>query len=279
MELLFHRNENANNEMVSKILLGLAAFILVIWLFCLLGIFDFNVKAATLFSGISVVALGIPIILIYIFHMNQSFMKYILISILSLIIGLCYCVFTFQMMIMFLIPSLVSMMYMNKKLLYFSGIFNIFVVTGVHIETHFYVLQPWLEPFTSMKDIIRFGVVPRLMQLGLCFCLLVIIMNRMLSYMEQLNKINLGRQPDSSSDQQAFHACLEKLTEREREVFLQMLLGKTNIQIAETLCLSIGTVKNYVSSIYDKTGMRERNYLILKFGHLAINYDQSNYRL
>ena len=37
-----------------------------------------------------------------------------------------------------------------------------------------------------------------------------------------------------------------------------------------------GTVKNYVSSVYDKIGIKERNYLILKFGHIIADYDQSN---
>ncbi len=39
-----------------------------------------------------------------------------------------------------------------------------------------------------------------------------------------------------------------------------------------------GTVKNYVSSVYDKIGIKERNYLILKFGHIIADYDQSNER-
>lgn len=44
--------------------------------------------------------------------------------------------------------------------------------------------------------------------------------------------------------------------------------GYTNTQIAAKLCLSVGTVKNYVSSIYDKTGNRERTDIIW-YGSLA----------
>jgi DNA-binding NarL/FixJ family response regulator len=48
------------------------------------------------------------------------------------------------------------------------------------------------------------------------------------------------------------------LTARELEVLIQMTQGRTNEQIAERLALSGGTVKNYVSSIYFKLGVRSR---------------------
>lgn len=286
MEHLFYRNETETNEIVSKIFIGLAVFIVVVSIFCWFGIFDFNKKAATFFGGVSVVALNIPVLLIAVFHMNGAYMKYILISILSLLMGVGYCIFTFQMLIIFLVPTLVAMLYMNKKLLYFAGVLNFVVIVGAHIVTIFYVLQPWLEPFSGVENIIRFGIVPRIMQLGVCFGILVILMNRILSYMEQLKNINHERIFSVSADitgsdpeKHEYDSYVEKLTEREKDVFVHMLLGETNMQIADALCLSVGTVKNYVSSIYDKVGTRERTYLILKFGRFAVHYDQSNHTL
>jgi DNA-binding NarL/FixJ family response regulator len=37
--------------------------------------------------------------------------------------------------------------------------------------------------------------------------------------------------------------------------------GATNREIAERLCLSDGTVKNYVSTLLGKTGLRDRTRL------------------
>lgn len=286
MKHIFNRNENENNEIVSKIFMGLAGFIAVIWLFCLLGIFDYDRKIAALFSSVAIVVLSLPILLIYAFHIHWRLMKYILISILCLLMGLSYCLFTFQMIILFLLPSLVAMLYMDKKLLYFSGIANLIVVVGAHIITGFFVLQPWLEPFLGMERIVRFAIVPRVMQLGICFGILMVLMNRMLSYMEQLQMANndrisnvLSSDKGVDADRLEFDSYLGRLTEREKDVFVQLLLGKTNTQIADLLCLSIGTVKNYVSTIYDKLEIKERNYLILRFGRFAVEYDQSNHTL
>lgn len=53
------------------------------------------------------------------------------------------------------------------------------------------------------------------------------------------------------------------MTEREKEICTLMAEGLTNHQIAEKLYISEGTVKNYISSIYDKTGIHDRAKLIV----------------
>ncbi len=53
------------------------------------------------------------------------------------------------------------------------------------------------------------------------------------------------------------------MTEREKEICTLLAEGLTNRQIAETLYISEGTVKNYISSIYDKTGIHDRAKLIV----------------
>lgn len=53
------------------------------------------------------------------------------------------------------------------------------------------------------------------------------------------------------------------ITERESEVCSLLAKGYTNKQIADALYISEGTVKNYISSIYDKTGIHDRAKLIV----------------
>ncbi|MDP4177820.1 MAG: response regulator transcription factor [Bacillota bacterium] len=53
------------------------------------------------------------------------------------------------------------------------------------------------------------------------------------------------------------------LTEREMQIAMMIAQGFTNHQIASALYISDGTVKNYVSSIYSKTEMKDRLKLAL----------------
>jgi len=54
----------------------------------------------------------------------------------------------------------------------------------------------------------------------------------------------------------------EVLTRREREVLGLIAKGFTNREIADKLFLSIGTVKNYITLIYDKLGIKGRTKLM-----------------
>lgn len=59
------------------------------------------------------------------------------------------------------------------------------------------------------------------------------------------------------------HKNLELLTKREKEILSMVAEGYANKQIAELLFISEGTVKNYISSIYDKLGVHDRIKLAL----------------
>ena len=52
------------------------------------------------------------------------------------------------------------------------------------------------------------------------------------------------------------------LTSREAEVFNHIARGLTNEEIADKMCISLQTVKNYVSMIYQKTGIHKRVQLM-----------------
>ena len=51
---------------------------------------------------------------------------------------------------------------------------------------------------------------------------------------------------------------LQGLTDREREVLALMAEGRTNLEIAEALCISICTAKNHVHNLLDKLGVKNR---------------------
>ncbi len=56
---------------------------------------------------------------------------------------------------------------------------------------------------------------------------------------------------------------LSTLTKREQEICAMLAEGYTNHQIASFLYISEGTVKNYISSIYDKYDLHDRAALVV----------------
>ena len=79
------------------------------------------------------------------------------------------------------------------------------------------------------------------------------------------NENSTASSPDrSDSGKNNMESLLEKagLTEREKEIARLIAEGCTNSQIASILFISEGTVKNYVSVVYDKFEIKDRAKLV-----------------
>lgn len=68
---------------------------------------------------------------------------------------------------------------------------------------------------------------------------------------------SLRRDPD----ERAFEQSLAALTPRQREVVSLVAEGHSNREIADRLCISEGTVKNYLTRILEVTGASDRTNL------------------
>jgi DNA-binding NarL/FixJ family response regulator len=63
--------------------------------------------------------------------------------------------------------------------------------------------------------------------------------------------------PDAAEDDE-YHEVVSRLSRREREVLTLVGKGYTNQKIADILFISEPTVRNYISSIYAKVGIKDR---------------------
>ena len=61
-----------------------------------------------------------------------------------------------------------------------------------------------------------------------------------------------------------------QLTEREREILTLLARGASNREISETLYIASGTVKNHLSNILSKLGVRDRTQAALKARELGL---------
>ena len=88
---------------------------------------------------------------------------------------------------------------------------------------------------------------------------------KVMQRLTMLVSANAGGAGGSSADQSASKLtdAADPLTDREQEICVLITEGLSNKQIAERLYISEGTVKNYISSIYDKTGIHDRVKLTL----------------
>jgi len=268
MDLIIKKNEAEINENVAKGLLGIFGIVFLVVLLCWVGVFHIFWDMTVILLLVALVTLVVPAVMILKFHFYYDMMKYLIVTATAIMAGTAYVLFTFQAVIIFVLPTILAGFYMNKRLLYYSGVISVGVIIVAHMLTGVYLRQPWIEPFTGMEAILRYGAIPRCLQYLGCFLLIFLMVNR---YMEIIlyivpTKESLTNDTDEKiTEENEFEMLLQELTEREKTVFMLMVSGYTNMQIADKLCLSNGTVKNYISTIYEKIGTKERNTLIMKY--------------
>lgn len=77
-------------------------------------------------------------------------------------------------------------------------------------------------------------------------------------------------QTNLSSRHASIDGLIEPLTEREHEILALVAKGASNRQVAESLYLTEGTVKNHMSSILGKLGVRDRTQAVIKAKEMGI---------
>ena len=79
-----------------------------------------------------------------------------------------------------------------------------------------------------------------------------------------LKDIPLDSSPNNSS------SLIEQLTDRELDVLKQLADGHSNRQIAETLFVSVGTVKTHARHIYEKLAVNNRTHAVARAREIGI---------
>ncbi len=287
MEELYRKNENETNEFVTKAIRLMLVFVLIIGALCKLNIFDVSDYIIDGFIFASLLPLILPTVLVDILHIYNRCIKYILILCVVITTGIAYVVFTYQALIIFIVPSILATFYLDKRVMLFTGISTVINIAISHFITGFYLFQPWIEPFTDIKLIMLYGALPRVLQYTFCLILLYILSKRYSKFISSLysvmgEEVKFDRKDDKStylkseSEIDELDKVIGLLTEREKDVFKLLVTGHTNAQIANILYISHGTVKNYVSIIYDKIGERDRTALVLKYSSYYRDCDLSH---
>jgi DNA-binding NarL/FixJ family response regulator len=79
---------------------------------------------------------------------------------------------------------------------------------------------------------------------------------------------NNNKNEIQNTDSTETSSWLKSLTKREREIFTLLADGYDNKQIAGKLFLTLQTVKNHVSAIYSKLGVKDRLEMIVRLAKL-----------
>ncbi|WP_295151590.1 response regulator transcription factor, partial [uncultured Ruminococcus sp.] len=73
------------------------------------------------------------------------------------------------------------------------------------------------------------------------------------------------RLPELMSHKEEFDFAAHGISEKEKEIMEAVASGSSNKEIAAELFLGEGTVRNYISNLLDKLGLRDRTQLAVYY--------------
>lgn len=186
-ELLW-KNEIETNKTVSKSMRIVLYFYFIAGFLNLIHVFDAVQNVMIIMNVLLLIPLLLPTILVDILHIKKSWVKYIILTCAVIATGICYAILTFQTILMFIIPTILASMYFRKKQLIVVIVESVCNILIAHLSTCYFLMQPWVEPFTGMKNIMLYGAMPRVLQYLCCASLFYILCNRTSRLMLQYNK-------------------------------------------------------------------------------------------
>ena len=75
----------------------------------------------------------------------------------------------------------------------------------------------------------------------------------------------IGKLPELMKSPEPFDYEAHGITDKEREILTLVAAGRSNREIASDLCLSEGTVRNYLSTLLEKLSLRDRTQLAVYY--------------
>ncbi|WP_026885740.1 sensor histidine kinase [Clostridium beijerinckii] len=176
-ELLW-KNEIETNKTVSKAMRIVLYFCFAAGFLNLIHVFDAVQNVMVKMNALLIIPLLLPTILVDIFELKKPWIKYLILTCAVISTGICYTLLTFQTVLMFVIPTILASMYFRKKQLIVVIIESVFNILIAHLLSFNFLMEPWVEPFTGLKNIMLYGAVPRILQYLCCGSLFYILCNR-----------------------------------------------------------------------------------------------------
>ena len=222
-ELLW-KNEIETNKMVSRAMRIVLYFCFTAEILNLIHVFDVGHNVIIKMNVLLIIPLLLPTILVDIFKLKKVWIKYLILTCAVISTGICYALLTFQTVLMFLIPTILASMYFRKKQLIVVIVESVCNILIAHLFSFYFLMQPWIEPFTGLENIMLYGALPRVLQYLCCGSLFYILCNRTSGLMLQYHK--------SIKDKEIF--------ELEKSIALQKIKYDEREQVSRDIHNSVG---------------------------------------
>ena len=181
--------DEKSTRFTAKALLVCTAFIILTAVLNAAGVFILDKTKFTIVAAVCSVIMCIPQAALLIIKKYEDWMKYAVIACITLSVSIAYSVLTFHVIISFLFPLVISVVYFDKKLTIFTSILTAVSMTAAHIVS-FYTSIVFDDPLVTLQQILIFGLLPRLLLFLVAAIICISLGNKAQRLFDQLQESN-----------------------------------------------------------------------------------------
>jgi len=275
-KIISENSEKEINKGCSKKFLIVSLFLFIIYILNKIGIFQTSQEKINICVILNVIFLSIPMIFIYLFHKNGTYMKYVITTMSVFVVSVLYLTLNYHVLLIMTFPFFIACLYFDKKLFIYTFIIDIISLICVHICEILFATIP-TAPLKTPYEILVWGLLPRLIE-SLCVfyvCYKVIDRNKELlgSSKILLNK-NINLQKDiiyqfatvceNSSEQTGHHI-------RRTSEYMKVLVSaagydeETSEKVAiASMMHDIGKMKIPIEILEKKSKLSDNEFEVIK---------------
>lgn len=98
-------------------------------------------------------------------NMHQTWVKYLLLTVLALMSGIMYSILSYHAIIMLVFPIICSCLYADQKKIVYTLLISVPIIIISHLAALRFSVVPD-EPLVTLRGVILYGILPRLVQIG-----------------------------------------------------------------------------------------------------------------
>ena len=225
----FDKDADWRMALICRIMMGLMAIVMIL---NALHVFKISDMIYPTISG-SIVILFIPTVIYNFLHRHSNLARYFVLTLVVLMAGFLYAILSYHVIIMLVFPVVVSCLYCDRKFVWYTTFFSIPVMVASHLIAFWLKVVPD-EPLVTLKGVLVYGVVPRVLEL----LAISIICSSVTNKLQKLIKELIVKNNELYKEQQTIVSSLAELVEAQSQE-----TGKHVKRVAaytEVLCRALG---------------------------------------
>ncbi len=155
----FEKKANLTMAFICRIIIGLMAAVVVLNMLHIFIIGDAIYPAVI----VSMIIMAIPTVLYNFLHLNNLFVRYLVLTLIVLMSGLLYAVLSYHVIIMLVFPVVISCLYCDAKSTLYTSILSVPVMIASHLIASQLRIVPD-EPLVEIEDVLLYGILPRVLE-------------------------------------------------------------------------------------------------------------------